>query len=584
MQSISRRLFKGVSLLILPLLLLQGCVYVWSRSMVTQEIRSSAENNLAYLQNFLERRVADVVDASNTIFLKAEIGQFYAELAHDWFESASDYYMQLRAIQRTLSVLKYSNELIAEVNLFFPGEGLAVNTEYAYTLDTDFLNEIYEAALTQPAHLMNVGGTLYSAYGWGQSDDLTKARMLLFIELQPDVLRQLLTFYSETSTRSSYLLGEATGYLLSSIGADRMTVQHLAPLMEDMQGGALRQTRAEIDGTAYEAFVCYSAYLRLGILQLIPSRVFNQVPDLIGWLILGLCVTTVVILFSLLRVLRRTVGQPVDGLQSAFREAGNGHFSVRLPAQRIQEFDQLARGFNAMAEHIDGLIDTNYRQTIRLQTAELKRLQAQINPHFLYNSFYFLRHLISSDEQEVAEEFCRYLGKYFQYITRSDQGTLSLREEVDHAVNYLIIQLMRFGDTVEADVQPLPEDLQALAVPRLIVEPVVENCFKYGLNTTEDRGRIRLRYEEDEQSVSVIIENNGNDLTDEAIDRLRASLELPADETTSFTGLINTHHRLKLFFGQPTGVEVTRSTLGGLMVRLRLGRSPLDPAGKEKHA
>lgn len=584
MQSISRRLFKGVSLLILPLLLLQGCVYVWSRSMVTQEIRSSAENNLAYLQNFLERRVADVVDASNTIFLKAEIGQFYAELAHDWFESASDYYMQLRAIQRTLSVLKYSNELIAEVNLFFPGEGLAVNTEYAYTLDTDFLNEIYEAALTQPAHLMNVGGTLYSAYGWGQSDDLTKARMLLFIELQPDVLRQLLTFYSETSTRSSYLLGEATGYLLSSIGADRMTVQHLAPLMEDMQGGALRQTRAEIDGTAYEAFVCYSAYLRLGILQLIPSRVFNQVPDLIGWLILGLCVTTVVILFSLLRVLRRTVGQPVDGLQSAFREAGNGHFSVRLPAQRIQEFDQLARGFNAMAEHIDGLIDTNYRQTIRLQTAELKRLQAQINPHFLYNSFYFLRHLISSDEQEVAEEFCRYLGKYFQYITRSDQSTLSLREEVDHAVNYLIIQLMRFGDTVEADVQPLPEDLQALAVPRLIVEPVVENCFKYGLNTTEDRGRIRLRYEEDEQSVSVIIENNGNDLTDAAIDRLRASLELPADETTSFTGLINTHHRLKLFFGQPAGVEVTRSTLGGLMVRLRLGRSPLDPAGKEKHA
>lgn len=584
MQSISKRLFKGVSLLILPLLLLQGCVYVWSRSMVTQEIRTSAENNLAYLQNFLERRVADVVDASNTIFLKAEIGQFYAELAHDWFESASDYYMQLRAIQRTLSVLKYSNELIAEVNLFFPDERLAVNAGYAYTLDEDFLNEIYEASLTQPAHLMDVGGTLYSAYGWGQSDDLTKARMLLFIELQPDVLRQLLTFYSETSTRSSYLLGEATGYLLSSIGADRMTVQHLAPLMEDMQGGALRQTRAEIDGTAYEAFVCYSAYLRLGILQLIPSRVFNQVPDLIGWLILGLCVTTVVILFSLLRVLRRTVGQPVDGLQSAFREAGNGHFSVRLPAQRIQEFDQLARGFNAMAEHIDGLIDTNYRQTIRLQTAELKRLQAQINPHFLYNSFYFLRHLISSDEQEVAEEFCRYLGKYFQYITRSDQSTLSLREEVDHAVNYLIIQLMRFGDTVEADVQPLPEDLQALAVPRLIVEPVVENCFKYGLNTTEDRGRIRLRYEEDEQSVSVIIENNGNDLTDEAIDRLRASLELPADETTSFTGLINTHHRLKLFFGQPAGVEVTRSTLGGLMVRLRLGRSPLDPAGKEKHA
>ena len=83
---------------------------------------------------------------------------------------------------------------------------------------------------------------------------------------------------------------------------------------------------------------------------------------------------------------------------------------------------------------------------------------------------------------------------------------------------------------------------------------------------------------------SVIIENNGNDLTDEALEKLRQSLELPVDETTSFTGLINTHHRLKLFFGRRAGVEVTRSAMGGLMVRLRLTRTPLDNTQKGARA
>ena len=583
-RSITRRLFRGVLLLILPLLLLQGCVYVWSRSMVTGEIRTTAENNLEYLQNFLERRVQDVVDASNTLFSEADIGQFYAELAHDRFESVSDYYMQLYDIRRTLRVLRYSNELISEVSLFFPQQHLAVNSKYTYRLPDGYIDTIIEAAQNQPACLMDVNGKLYSAYSWSQHDDLASSHMFLFVELNTEALQQLLNSYSETNLRSSYLLGSATGYLLGSANADALSAQQLSPLLSSVPKDSVQQSHLEAGGTAYEAFVCYSDYLRVGIIQLVPSGVFNHIPTLIGFLILGLCIVTVIILISLLRVLNRTVGRPVDGLQSAFREAGDGNFSVRLPSQEVQEFDQLARGFNAMAEHIDSLIDTNYRQTIRLQTAELKRLQSQINPHFLYNSFYFLRHLISSDETESAEEFCRYLGRYFQYITRSDQSVLTLGEEVDHAVNYLTIQLMRFGDTVEADVHPLPEAMKSLTVPRLIVEPVVENCFKYGLNTTEDAGRIRLRYEEDLTTVSVIIENNGNDLTDEALEKLRQSLELPVDETTSFTGLINTHHRLKLFFGRRAGVEVTRSAMGGLMVRLRLTRTPLDNTQKGARA
>ena len=579
--SITRRLFVRVFALILPLLLLQGCVFIWSRSMVTEEIRSSAVSNLEYLQSVLERRVQDVVNASNTILTEAEIGPFYAELAHNQFESVSDYYIQLAEIRRTLRVLKYSNELISEVSLIFPLEGIVLDTSILTPLDTAFLESLYAAADSQPTHLLSVDDQLYSVSSLSGVESIARARILLCVRLQNDTLEEALNSYSENNARSSYLLGGTANYLLGSSGADSVTAQDLAPLLDSAQEGTVIQSRLNIRGTVYEAFVCYSKRLQAGIIQLIPSRYYNQIPRLIGLLILLLCMATVFVLISLLRVHSRTVGRPVSGLQSAFREAGNGNFSARLPEQEVLEFDQLAKGFNAMAEHINRLIDTNYRQTIRLQSAELKRLQAQINPHFLYNSFYFLRHLISSGEHEAAEELCRYLGLYFQYITRGDRNTLTLNDEISHAVNYLTIQLMRFGDTVEAEIQPLPESVKELVVPRLIVEPVVENCFKHGLNTTEDMGRIRLRYEENAQTVSVIIENNGNDLTEEGLFRLHQSLESPADESTSFTGLINTHHRLKLFYGEPAGVEVSRSPLGGLMVRLRLKRAPLDNAKEE---
>lgn len=572
--SITKRLFTGVFVLILPLLLLQGIIFWWSRQTVTEEIRSTATSNLEYLRSHLDQRIQNIYEGSNIIVTETTVGQFYSKLAHGTFENTSDFYMSLRDIRITLGVHKYSNELVQEVSLIFPRHNLMVNTIAAAEADDKLLESLYTAAQTQPAQLLVADDRPYSVYFWMRSADLRATPALLCVELNPDALKELLNSYSETNVKSSYLLNSASHFLVSSDGAAPVAAEELAPLLNDLGSGEVRQQTIKAGGIAYEAFVCASDYLDFAIIQLIPSALYNQIPTMIGGLLLLLCAATILVLVYLLRVLRRTVGRPVDGLQRAFASAGQGDFSVRLPHQDAREFDQLAVGFNAMAEHIDSLIDTNYRQTIRVQRAELKQLQAQINPHFLYNSFYFLRHLVATEENETAEEFCRYLGQYFQYITRNDQNTLTLAQEYSHAVSYLNIQLMRFGDTVEADIAPMPQSMEKLEAPRLIVEPVVENCFKYGLNTTESTGCIRISFEEDEDTASIIIENNGNDLTDEALEKLRASLSLPAEDA-SFTGLVNTHHRLQYFYGGRAGVEVSRSSMGGLLVRLRLSRSPI---------
>ena len=573
--SIIRRLISSVLLLIVPLLLLQGYLFVWSRRIVADEITGTARGNLQYLQEYLEQKTQDLYDASNILLTAETVGQFHARLAHGTFESESEYYTSILDIRSLLRIQKYSNELVSEIQLVFPEFNLVIAHDTLRKVDQQKLLGIYSASEKQTHYLLENEGDLYSIYLWNKSGTfLDRVSIMSLVKLNPGALSNVLSSYSEPGTKSSYLLNMQTMQLLSSERAFDVPAELLAPLVENLQGDTFAHRTLQVNGVSYEAFGCYSEILKYAVIQLVPSALFNQIPSSIGALILVLCIATLAVLIKLLSVLRKTVGRPVDGLQQAFEEAGKGNFGVRLPRQEAQEFDRLAVGFNAMAGHIDNLIDSNYRQTIRLQTAELKRLQAQINPHFLYNSFYFLRHLISAEETETAEEFCRYLGRYFRYITRSDQNTLSMREEYGHAVNYLRIQLMRFGDTVEAEIQPMPEELGDLCVPRLIVEPVVENCFKHGMNTTEKTGWIRMALVDEGETVYVEIENNGDDLTDEALAALRTALDLPAAEA-SFTGLVNTHHRLRLFFGRQGGVEVARGSRGGLLVRLRITRHPV---------
>ena len=149
----------------------------------------------------------------------------------------------------------------------------------------------------------------------------------------------------------------------------------------------------------------------------------------------------------------RLVKQPMNDLIHAFSVTGEGNFDWYLSKDYASdEYNELVSRFNTMVKNIRRLIQTNYEQTIRLQQSELKQLQAQINPHFLYNSFFLLRHMIGRERNEQAKTFVSYLGKYFQYIGKSGMDVVPLIREVEHATNYMTIQVMRFEDSINLEI------------------------------------------------------------------------------------------------------------------------------------
>ncbi|MFC5405966.1 sensor histidine kinase [Cohnella soli] len=261
--------------------------------------------------------------------------------------------------------------------------------------------------------------------------------------------------------------------------------------------------------------------------------------------------------------------RPLQRLIRAFRKVKDGAFDVQLIHKNPDEIQYLYDQFNQMVGTIQSLIRDVYEQGIRSQRSELRHLQAQINPHFLYNTYYRLHRLVQDEDIENMKVYTRLLGDYLKYITRNGQDEATLGMEIDHSRTYADILKMRFRNKLELEWEDLPDDLAAIPIPRLIVQPVVENAFEHALEEMEDVGRLRFAIFRDDEYVTIRIEDNGDRLTNRKLDELKERLQSTREDMET-TGILNVHRRLQLKFGEAFGIGIARSELGGLRVEIRI--------------
>jgi len=220
-----------------------------------------------------------------------------------------------------------------------------------------------------------------------------------------------------------------------------------------------------------------------------------------------------------------------------------------------------------MVGNLKVLINDLYVQKIRLQHSELKQLQAQINPHFLYNSFFILHRLILNYDIDSASAVSKNLGEYFQYITRNAQEEVPLDSEVKHVRSYVAIQNVRFSNRINVQFEELPERFGEIRVPRLIMQPIIENVYQHGLGEKVMKGSLQIRFESVDRQLHITVEDNGPGLNEAEMDKLRNYMYQEEINGES-TGLINVHRRLQLKYGLNGGITISQSSLGGLLVRI----------------
>ncbi|MBP3965887.1 sensor histidine kinase [Paenibacillus lignilyticus] len=290
------------------------------------------------------------------------------------------------------------------------------------------------------------------------------------------------------------------------------------------------------------------------------------------WL-LSILSTIIIVAFSYW--IFRLIHRPLKRLVTSFRRVEKGDLQVEIDHNYSDEFKYLYGQFNAMVSQLHKLIGEVYEERIRSQQAELKQLQSQINPHFLYNSFFMLQGLVRMRNIETAEQLIQHLGDYFKFITRTGNETVTLDQEVHHSKAFTEIQTLRFSRQIRVEWEELPEAFQKVPVPRLILQPVIENAYVHGLEDKVSNGLLSIRFEIEDEDLLIKVEDNGENISEAGLDDLRNRIQSHVLEKES-TGILNVHRRLKLRYGEQYGLSVSRGAEGGVRVEMRLSAKGVE--------
>ncbi len=268
----------------------------------------------------------------------------------------------------------------------------------------------------------------------------------------------------------------------------------------------------------------------------------------------------------------RLVHKPLTKLTRGFELVESGNFNTMIQETGTSDFSYLYHAFNDMTVNLENLIERDYNQKIFLQKAELKQLQAQINPHFLYNSFFLLQTMLKTGQIEKSQQMAEQLGLYFRYITKNNAEYVTLENEYNHAKLYSNIQALRFNKRIEINIEEIPNEYKNILSPKLILQPIIENSFNYGLSNKVSGGLLSMCFEKADNDFRIIIEDNGDELSDEKLLKLQEYLRNAAInlDTQEMSGMLNIHRRLVIYSNSKGYIEVSRSHMGGLRVDLIL--------------
>lgn len=296
------------------------------------------------------------------------------------------------------------------------------------------------------------------------------------------------------------------------------------------------------------------------------------------WILAG----SVLVVLAYGIIVSRMLQKPVQILSEGFRKVEMGDFAVRLNRKGEDEFAVLYQRFNTMVEKLEQLINENYVKELYAQRAVYRQLQSQINPHFLYNSFFVLQNMIQDEDNENAAAFTRSLSRYFKFITRTEQEEVPLSEEVEHAGAYLDIMKRRYGRRLEYSISCRDDACLDLMTPRLILQPFIENVFIHGFQGKRETVKITLevfqggrnRQEQTGDFTWIKIEDNGSGMEKQRLEKLMEELSQSSENNTS--AIFNINRRLRIKFGAEYGVTVENSENGGLRIWLRLPKNGTD--------
>ncbi len=384
-------------------------------------------------------------------------------------------------------------------------------------------------------------------------------------DVDPKGLESLMRKYHYADEQAVWLQPQGKSLISSMLSDSGETVL----LMESLSG---RVQSGETLPDKHASHSLYSASVRkygLTLYSLIPSSALNANQTMLLSSTILVFVLVLVLFVVLFIFISRGLTRPLDQMTDTMNRIRQGETQLRLPEMRQDELNKLGGTFNSMLDRIEELIAREYRTAIQLNDTKYKALQTQVNPHFLYNTLDTMSAIAMIHDCQIVSTLCHALSDLFRYSLRMDEPLAPISDELKHLKNYMFVMNVRMNDSIHLTID-IPADMMKTRVPRLSLQPLVENAISHGLRNKRGEKYIEIRAEKMDSEIRLIIADNGVGMSEEMLEKVRTMDSEQALSTGTSIGLINIAARLKLLFGREYGIEVESGEQEGTTVTLHI--------------
>ena len=301
---------------------------------------------------------------------------------------------------------------------------------------------------------------------------------------------------------------------------------------------------------------------------------------IIGIAELGIIILAVIFSLLVQMSVSRSVVRSIGSLVSLSGSIADGNLDARAEVPHVQELEDLTKDLNTMADKIKTLIEENIREQRNLQKSEMKALQAQITPHFLYNTMDSIVWLAESNRNEEVISITRAFSDFFRISLNRGNEWVRVRDEFKHIENYLTIQKIRYRDILDYSVE-YEQEMEQKIMLKLLLQPLVENALYHGIKNKRSRGTISVRGWQDGKFLRFTVEDNGIGMTDEQLASVKEQLAgMPAlkkpETENRIYGLYNVAKRLELYYNRTNLLDIQSRYREGTEVRLLVPEPPAE--------
>ncbi len=367
--------------------------------------------------------------------------------------------------------------------------------------------------------------------------------------------------------RKTYLIDENNVIISSNI---QDSISQIFPFGDDLaklRGAKYGYFNSTIDNKPHVAFYYAISESPWILVQYVPKEVFVPLQTTINSVILAAISLCILFGFLFSILLRRVVLNPIDELLVEIQKLAQGKFDVALEENGTDEISRIRRAYTQTVYDLKQMIDTVYISEIKKKEAESIALEAQINPHFLYNSLDSIHWLaIKNKDYGVAEQI-EALSEIFKHVLRKGKEIVTLAEEIEYVENYMYIQQARYGRRIKLQIN-VADEMWNCAIPKLIIQPLVENAIVHGIEGKLDGGHVDVFVYAHEDVLHIRVEDDGCDASTEEV----TALIHGQSEERRVSALKNIYSRLILKYGAPYGLTF-KSESGKTVVCINLPKT-----------